>query len=114
MKKTDSNPNLTTYLWIVLLFTAQASPATTATILDSDLTTKRITIQSLYDGRLSYFGADRQLRSARLDRFMQIRILPAPASRSHNDANPSSAPAHPMRCARGLAHALRAAGHDEL
>lgn len=77
-----------------LLVLSAAHPATAVTpalIVDADLNTEKVTLQSVSDGVVSYFGPDRQLRGDPLERFVQLRFLHTQAGRG--DQAPSKADA---------------------
>ena len=60
--------------------------ATPATVLRHDLRRERITVQSLREGRLGYFGADRQYRTDPVGQYLRVRLRHDPeatASVSH-------------------------------
>ena len=68
---------------------AAAGAAATAT--GYDLQPQRINIQSLRNGVLNYFGADRQYRSDPVNQFLRLRLLHDPeqvASTDQNGADP--------------------------
>ena len=48
--------------------------ATPATVLRHDLRRERITVQSLREGRLGYFGADRQYRTDPVGQYLRVRL----------------------------------------
>ena len=59
-----------------LLLTQAAFALTPATLVGPDLARQRVNIQSLRNGRLTYFDSNRDLRTGDLQNFAQIRDLP--------------------------------------
>ena len=74
--------------WACLVgVTAKTLAVTPATIVGSDLVTRRVDIQSLKDNQLRYFGIDRELRAEDIERTIQIRFHP-----KNGDAQPLAVP----------------------
>ena len=64
------------YLPVLVLGASVAHAVTPATMVGPDLQAQRVNIQGLYEGSLSYFDASRELRTDKLEKFIQIRNLP--------------------------------------
>ncbi|MEE9211046.1 MAG: hypothetical protein V3U29_00145 [Phycisphaeraceae bacterium] len=67
-------------------FNFAAIATTPAVLIGADLEPQRISVQSLRDGVLHYFDADRNLRSEPIDRFLQLRQINNGAQQRGRDA----------------------------
>lgn len=73
---------------LIALASSHAAALTPATLVGTALEPRRITIQSIRSDRLTFFDAQRELRSQPLDQFLQIRDLPgAQVSEQHSAAS---------------------------
>ena len=80
---------LTLVIAALALAPGTARGLTRAIALDEELASEEIRVQSIADGRIRYFDAERVLRTAALDRFLRLRFLAdAPAPRERAGAPP--------------------------
>ena len=76
-------------LFVLMAMAPGALAVTPATVIGPDLQPQRINIQGLRDGKLSYFDAERRLRTGELTAFVQIRDLPGSAT-GGDEASPAA------------------------